>query len=115
MNKFESLLGGTIVLFISLITIGAAWTLREVLPKIVEILTFGSVWNCLVKSSWYTCELFPKLLELIFTVKSLILIRVEVVLWTSAEVPIDEAFSEANTVIVIERCACLLEIKGLVC
>ena len=58
--------------------------MREVLPQIVEVLTFGFVWNSLIKSSWYTRELFPKLLELIFTVKGLILIRVEVVLWTFA-------------------------------
>ena len=83
-------------------------------PQIVEVLALDSVWDSLVKPSWNTSELLPKLSKLFLSSLLLIVIRVEVVLWASAKVPVYSALSEANAVIIFKVGAFLLELEGLI-
>ena len=114
MDKLQSWLWATVVHLVSLIAVGPAWTLWEIFPQIIEVLALNSGWDSLVKSSWHTSELLPKLGELHISGLLLIIIRVEVVLWASSEVPVYNALSEADTIIIFEVGAFLLEFDGLI-
>ena len=83
-------------------------------PQIVEVLALDSVRDSLVKPSWNTSELLPKLGELFLSSKLLVVIRVEVVVWASTKVPVYSALSEANAVIVFKVGAFLLELECLI-
>lgn len=60
-DKFESLLGDTIVLLIPCVAVGSTWALREMFPEIIEVLALDSSRDDFIKSSGHSCELVPEL------------------------------------------------------